>query len=84
MDGGLKPIKDGDIVLVDPDHTPLPGDLVVVVTEGRQMLKQLGQKIDESIELKSFNKEHPTLYMNMNNVEKVLRVVFQQKKGIKW
>lgn len=46
------------------------------------MLKQLGQKIDESIELKSFNKEHPSLYMNELNVEKVLRVVYQQKNGL--
>jgi phage repressor protein C with HTH and peptisase S24 domain len=84
MDGGKYPIEEGSHVLVDPSQTPLTGDLVVVLTEGRQMVKQLHAVKKVEIELKSFNTEYPVLYVNKDSVQKLLRVVYHQPQGKKW
>lgn len=84
MDGGTGPIKNGDYVLVDPGQAALGGDLIVIVTQDRQMLKQIGKVTEDEIELKSYNKEYPPIYVKKDMIEKVLRVVYHQPKGKKF
>lgn len=83
MDGGDYPIAEGDFVLVDPDQTPLQGDIIVIVVNGRQMVKKLHKVLKDDIELASFNSEYPIMYVNKDNVEKILRVVYHQPRGRK-
>lgn len=81
MDGGTKPIADGDYVLVDPEQTPLSGDVIVVLSDNRQMVKQLGAISDDEIELISFNKEYPRIPMKKELISKMHRVVYHQPQG---
>lgn len=83
MDGGFAPIAAGDYVLIDTSQTPLPGDIVVIVAEGRQMVKQLGAVTSDNLELRSFNKEYAPIYVTKDSIEIMYRVVYHQPKGRK-
>ncbi|MDR1708597.1 MAG: phage repressor protein [Candidatus Accumulibacter sp.] len=56
----IKPrIKDGEFVIVEPSHEPLPGDEVLVKsTNGRVMVKEFLFERDGKLHLLSVNEEH--------------------------
>lgn len=83
MNGGKYPIMAGDFVLVDPMQTALPGDIIVIIYEGRQMVKKFGRAESDQIELCSFNPEFPVMYAQKDLIEKLLRVVYHQPQGRK-
>jgi phage repressor protein C with HTH and peptisase S24 domain len=83
MDGGPAPIAAGDYVLIDTSQTPLPGDIVVILADGRQMVKQLGPITSDRVELRSFNKEYSPIYVTQDSIEIMYRVVYHQPRGRK-
>lgn len=83
MNGGDYPICEGDCVLVDPDQTPLQGDIIVIIVNGRQMVKRLSKVNKNDVELYSYNSEFPIMHVEKDNIEKILRVVFHQPRGRK-
>lgn len=80
MDGMPKPLKHGDLVLVDMNETPLDGDIVVAIVKGRQVIKQYFE-LENQIKLHSFNPSYgPALYTK-TDVECIYRCVYKQSRG---
>lgn len=75
-------INPGDIALVDPDQTPVSGDIVVAVYSGRQVIKQLAITREGS-ELRSWNPIYPSIPIDSSELEIMYRVVLIQPKPIK-
>ena len=74
-------ISPGDLLLIDPIETVTPGDLVVAkLTSTRHMIKQFFISKD-GIELKSYNPNHPSIFITPDQLEYIFRVVYHQPKG---
>lgn len=74
-------ISPGDLLLIDPIETVTPGDLVVAkLTSTRHMIKQFFISKD-GIELKSYNPNHPSIFITQDQLEYIFRVVYHQPKG---
>ena len=75
-----KSIEPGDYLLVDPTETPVHGDVVVVVVNGsRQMVKQFFLS-NGRIELRSYNPDHPPIYIEPENLDIIYRVIYIQPR----
>lgn len=72
----MKPrIKNGEYVVIEPNHTYLPGDEVFIKTsEGEAMVKTFLYERDGVIVVISINENHPPLHFDINKIEKILYV----------
>lgn len=65
-------IRSGEFVVVEPNHTIMAGDEVVVVTkDGRCMVKELAYRRDGMVALNSVNDGHPRLTLREEEIEKI-------------
>lgn len=65
-------IKNGEFIIVEPNHQPQPGDDVVVCLEdGRKMVKELLYIRDGDITLGSINNGHGNITVALSSVEKM-------------
>lgn len=65
-------IKNGEFIVIEPDHVAQPGDDVVVCfKDGRKMVKELLYTRDDEITLGSINLDHPNITVTMDQVEKI-------------
>ncbi|VEI61602.1 S24 family peptidase [Serratia rubidaea] len=69
----MKPrIKDGEYVVVEPNHEFFPGDEVLLVTKDEQvMVKTFLYKRDGAVLVMSVNEEHPPLRFPENEVVRI-------------
>lgn len=69
----MKPrIKDGEYVVIEPNHGYLPGDEVLLVTKDEQvMIKTFLYERDGAVLVMSVNEEHPPLRFPINDVERI-------------
>jgi phage repressor protein C with HTH and peptisase S24 domain len=69
----MKPrIKEGEYVVVEPNHGYLPGDEVLLVTKDEQvMVKTFLYQRDGAVLVMSVNEEHPPLRFPVNEVERI-------------
>jgi len=75
MDGGDRPIRDGDFALVDMDIPVMSGDLVVVSVAGRQMIKQF-IKNNGAMSLRSYKSDkYNDIPIRESEIEVMYRVV---------
>jgi len=81
--GATRTINEGDYVIVDQDAQPLPGDVVVLIAGGRQLVKQLINKNGHYI-LKSWNPTYPDIILLQDEIEVMKRVVAIQPKMIRF
>jgi phage repressor protein C with HTH and peptisase S24 domain len=74
----MEPVyRDGDLVIVAPSAPIRRGDRVVVrVTDGQVMAKQLTRRSARRIELKSLNPEHPDYSFDLADVAWMHRIVW--------
>lgn len=69
----MKPrIKDGEYVVVEPNHGYLPGDEVLLVTKDEQvMIKTFLYQRDGAVLVMSVNEEHPPLRFPISDVVRI-------------
>ncbi|HGM5338211.1 TPA: S24 family peptidase [Serratia marcescens] len=69
----MKPrIKDGEYVVVEPNHGYLPGDEVLLVTRDEQvMIKTFLYQRDGAVLVMSVNEEHPPLRFPVSDVVRI-------------
>ena len=69
----MKPrIKDGEYVVVEPNHGYLPGDEVLLVTRDEQvMIKTFLYQRDGAVLVMSVNEEHPPLRFPISDVVRI-------------
>ncbi|MEQ4655669.1 S24 family peptidase [Providencia manganoxydans] len=67
----MKPrIKNGEYVIIEPNHTYLPGDEVLVISKQEEvMIKTFLYERDEEIMVMSINEEHPPLRFSADDIE---------------
>ncbi|MBM3503671.1 MAG: helix-turn-helix transcriptional regulator [Alphaproteobacteria bacterium] len=69
--------RPGDLVIVAPAATLHRGDRVVVkLSSGEVMAKELGQRSRERIELRSLNPDHPPLTVAAKDVTWIARILW--------
>lgn len=69
--------REGDTIIVSPAATVRKGDRVVVRTEdGQVMAKIMKKQTAKSIELASFNPEHPDKVLDAKNVDWMARIIW--------
>jgi phage repressor protein C with HTH and peptisase S24 domain len=69
--------REGDTIVVSPGATLRKGDRVVVRTsDGQVMAKILQKQSARSIELASFNPEHPVKTLEAKNVDWMARIIW--------
>lgn len=81
----MKPrIKDGEFVIIEPDHPPIPGDEVLVrAKDGRVMVKELLYVRDDTLHLLSINESHGKLAIPIADIE-VIHFVCAIAKRSMW
>lgn len=63
-------IKNGEFIVIEPNHEPQPGDDVVVcLKDGRKMVKELLYTRDGEITLGSINNGHGNICVTIDQVE---------------
>ncbi|OMQ26886.1 S24 family peptidase [Serratia oryzae] len=69
----MKPrIKDGEYVVIEPNHGYLPGDEILLVTKDEQvMIKTFLYERDGVVLVMSVNEEHPPLKFPVGDVERI-------------
>ena len=69
----MKPrIKDGEYVVVEPNHQYLPGDEVLIVTKDeRAMIKTYLYERDEEVMVMSINEEHLPIKFSLSEIESI-------------
>jgi phage repressor protein C with HTH and peptisase S24 domain len=74
----MEPVyRDGDVVVISPSAPIRRGDRVVVrITDGQVMAKQLTRRSARRIELKSLNPEHPDYSFDLGDVTWMHRIVW--------
>lgn len=71
-DSMMPRIKDGEYVVVEPNHTYSPGDEVLVVTnDDRAMVKTFLYSKNDMIHLISVNEAHPPIKIDKSEVAKI-------------
>jgi phage repressor protein C with HTH and peptisase S24 domain len=69
--------RDGDIIIVSPNSQPRRGDRVVVKTRSGEVLaKVLERQTARTVDLSSFNPEHPTISLPLDEVQWMARIVW--------
>jgi phage repressor protein C with HTH and peptisase S24 domain len=69
--------REGDLIIVSPNTSLRKGDRVVVKTRGGEvMAKILHRQTAKTIELASFNPEHPAKTYEMNDIDWVARIIW--------
>jgi len=74
-ESGRRTIRDGDMVIIDPNQNPINGDVVALVTGNRQLLKAINHKDENTVILSSWNKEYPDITIRPADIEIVKRVM---------
>ncbi len=69
----MKPrIKNGEFIVVEPNHNPIPGDDVVVcLHDGRKMVKELLYIRDGEVTLGSINNGHGNITVALEDIDKM-------------
>lgn len=76
-------IKDGEFVIVEPNHAPCPGDEVLVkAKDGRVMVKELLYVRDDTVHLMSVNEAHPTVRIRLEEIDCMHFVVAIAKRAM--
>jgi phage repressor protein C with HTH and peptisase S24 domain len=76
-DSMLPVYREGDLIIVSPNTSLRKGDRVVVKTRsGEVMAKILHRQTAKTIELASFNPEHPPKTYEMNDIDWVARIIW--------
>ena len=69
--------REGDTIVISPGATIRKGDRVVVRTsDGQVMAKVLQKQSARTIELASFNPEHPVKILDAKNVDWMARIIW--------
>jgi len=69
--------RDGDRIVVSPEAQPRRGDRVVVKTlEGEVMVKELGRRTADTVELVSLNPDYPDRVLRAADIDWIARVVW--------
>jgi phage repressor protein C with HTH and peptisase S24 domain len=74
----MEPVyRNGDIIIVSPNSQPRRGDRVVVRTRSGEVLaKVLERQTAKTVELSSFNPEHPTISLPIEETVWIARIVW--------
>jgi len=74
----MEPVyRNGDIVIVSPNSQPRRGDRVVARTRAGEVLaKVLERQTAKTVDLSSFNPEHPTISLPLEEVAWIARIVW--------
>jgi len=74
----MEPVyRNGDIVIVSPNLQPRRGDRVVARTRAGEVLaKVLERQTAKTVDLSSFNPEHPTISLPLEEVAWIARIVW--------
>lgn len=76
-------IKDGEFVIIEPNHPPCPGDEVLVkAKDGRVMVKELLYVRDDTVHLMSVNEAHPTVRIRLEEIDCMHFVVAIAKRAM--
>ncbi len=73
-------IRQGDYALVDTITKPLSGDIIVLLIDERQLIKQYIETKDDKIELRSWNSSSPPIYLKKEDIKVFYRVCLIQPK----
>lgn len=77
-------IKDGEFVVIEPNHPVMDGDEVLVkCIKGRVMVKVLERMTEEFVYLKSINDSYPTISIPIAEIES-MQYVAAIVKSAKW
>lgn len=69
--------REGDTVIVSPNATIRKGDRVIAKTkDGQVMAKILNRQTAKTVELASFNPEHPAKTYDMKDIDWIARIVW--------
>lgn len=69
-------IMSGDRIIVEPNTSPLPGDIAVfLLKDGRKTVKQLLYIRDGEATLASFNRDHPSMLISIEEIDQMHKVV---------
>jgi phage repressor protein C with HTH and peptisase S24 domain len=69
--------REGDTIVVSPSATLRKGDRVVVrTTDGQVMAKVMQRHTSKTLELASFNPDHPTKVFDMKDVDWIARIMW--------
>lgn len=83
-DSMIPRIKEGEFVIVEPNHGYNPGDEILVVTlDGEVMVKTFLFERDGLIHLLSVNEDHPPIRVSCNKVEKMHYVAGIAKSALR-
>ncbi|MTD32610.1 XRE family transcriptional regulator [Paludibacterium denitrificans] len=75
-------IKQGEFVVVEPNTSYMNGDEVMVKSiDGRVMVKQFLYERDGTYCFVSINEDHPPIYINIENIEKIHFVAGIARRG---
>lgn len=74
----MEPVyRNGDIVIVSPNSQPRRGDRVVARTRAGEVLaKVLERQTAKTVDLSSFNPEHPTISLPLEEIAWIARIVW--------
>lgn len=77
-------IKNGEYVVIEPNHTFMPGDEVLVVTkDSKVMVKTYLYSRDGLVTLMSINEEHPPIKIYDDEIEKIHYVAGIAKESLR-
>ncbi|MGQ0484081.1 MAG: S24 family peptidase [Hyphomicrobiales bacterium] len=69
--------REGDTIIVSPSATVRKGDRVVVKTvDGQVMAKVMQRQTAKTVELASFNPEHPSKTVDMKDIDWMARIIW--------
>jgi phage repressor protein C with HTH and peptisase S24 domain len=74
----MQPVyREGDTIIVSPSATVRKGDRVVVKTaDGQVMAKIMQRQTSRTLELASFNPDHPVKSLDMKDVDWIARIMW--------
>ncbi len=79
-DSMLPLYRNGDIIVVSPAAKPRRGDRVVVKTkEGEVLAKELKRQTAKTVELRSFNPEHPDRVIATKDIAWIQRILWSSQ-----
>lgn len=78
-DGSKDGIYENDIIIVDIEEMPLPGDIVIILANKRQVIRKLVDQTDNIIQLRATNSEFPDFNLQVSSVEKMFKIKAVQR-----